>query len=111
MTLTYRKDKFDFIGKMWYHLSKMRILEKHAGKRRTFHPERPFDSGDHLVRRCSLFYLRRDADFTAKLTATKSVSDPQPFSDVGTVDDSRFADDRRDGVFYRRIEQRLFYRK
>lgn len=89
---------------MWYHLSKMRILEKHAGERRTFHPERPSDSGDPLVRRCSLFHLRRNADFTAKLIARKSISDPQSVSDVDTVDDSRFVDDRRDGVFYRRIE-------
>ena len=54
----------------------MRILEKNAGKRRTFHPERPSDSGDRLVRRCTLFYLRRDADFRAKFTVTKPVSDP-----------------------------------
>ena len=82
----------------------MRILEKHAGKRRTFHPERPFDSGDRLVRRCPLFYLRRNADFTAKLITTKSVSNPQSVSDLDTANDPRSTDDRRDGVLYRRME-------
>ena len=87
------------------------MLGNNAGKRRTFHPERPSDSGDRVVRRGPLFYLRRNADFTAKLTATKPISDSQPLSDADTVDDPRFVDDRRDGVLYRCLEQRLFYRK
>ena len=89
---------------MWYYLWKMRILGKHAGERRTFHSERPSDSGDRLVRGCPLFHLRSDADFRAKLTTTKSVSNPQPLSDLDTANDPCSTDDRRDGVLYRCME-------
>ena len=87
------------------------MLGNNAGERRTFHPERPPDCGDRLVRWCSFLHLRRDADFTAKLAATKPISNPQPFPDADTVDDPCAPDDRRDGVFYRGMEQRLLYRK
>lgn len=78
----------------------MEILEKNAGERRTFHPRCPSDGGDRLVRWCYFFYLRRDADSTTQLTAAKSVSNSQSFSDLDTVDDSCVTDDRRDGIFY-----------
>ena len=89
---------------MWYYSMKNGALRKNAGERRTFHPKYPSDSVDSLVWRRALFHLRCHADSTAKSTTAKPVSDSQSFSDVDTVDDSCFADDRHDGVFYRRME-------
>ena len=86
---------------MWYHLSKIGIHKKNAGERRTSHPKRPPDRNDHLVRRCPLFYLRRNADPATAPNIARLIGGSQPFSDVDTIDDSYPADNRRDGVLYR----------
>ena len=89
---------------MWYHLSKIGILKKNAGERRTSHPKHPSNSSDHLVRRRTLFYFHRNANPAAKLVNGRPISSPQPFSDLDTVDDSCSPDNGRDGVFYRCME-------
>lgn len=76
------------------------ILKKNAGKRRTFHPKRPSNSSDHLVRRCHLFYLCRDANPAAKFATAKPFSGSQPFSYLDTIDDSYTPDNGCDGLFY-----------
>ena len=89
---------------MWYHLSKIGIHKNNAGKRRTCHPKRSLDSGDHLVRRRTLFYLHRNVNPAAKLVNGRPVSGSQPFSDLDTIDDSYSPDNGRDGVLYRCME-------
>ena len=89
---------------MWYHLSKIGILKKNAGERRTSHPKRPPDSSDHLVRRRNLFYLHCNANPAAKFINGRPVSSSQPFSDLDTTNDPCPPDNRRDGVLYRCME-------
>ena len=79
------------------------ILKKNAGKRRTFHPKRPSNRGNSLVRRCHLFYLYCNANPAAKFATAKPFGGSQPFSHLDTIDDSYPSDDRFDGIFHCRM--------